>query len=232
MTDDTPAFLCLLNDEAYGKHMSRSTANSPTANSHRQQLAAIALFSSCSAKQLDKLAQLTERIDIVAGHVVVEQGARGEECYVIVTGSVSVQVNGELASILHSGEYFGELAPLDGQPRSATVTALTDCTLLVLGPKQFKTAVETSPTAACVFRCLLVKQVPSNWKRRIDYLSDEIKGAARSCLLRIHPDLEHYQDRPRDDSDGANNPQDRFDFGHGLSIGRGRKQVHDPLPRR
>ncbi len=119
--------------------------NRTNAKSRQEHLATVPLFSSCSAKDLDTIAKLTEEVTVSAGDVLVRQGATGYECYVISSGSVSVEINGELVATLHAGEHFGELALIDGQPRSATVTALTECMLIVLGPVQLSTAIATVP---------------------------------------------------------------------------------------
>jgi CRP-like cAMP-binding protein len=50
-----------------------------------------------------------------------------------------------LLNVLGPGTYFGELALLDKQPRSATVTALTDCVVLVMGPREFSSALDSIP---------------------------------------------------------------------------------------
>lgn len=115
------------------------------ATTRSEQLAAVPLFSSCSAKELAQLARLTEEVKVEAGNVVFRQSEVGTNCHIIVSGTVSVSVNDLFVTTLGAGEHFGELALLDNQPRSATVTATTDCTLLVLGSHEFATALETAP---------------------------------------------------------------------------------------
>lgn len=111
-----------------------------------KQLGAVALFSSCSNKELHQLARLTREEHVSAGTVIVRQGDLGSECHIIAHGSVCVEVNGARVTTLAEGESFGELSLLDHQPRSATVAALTDCVLLVLGTKEFATAIATTPS--------------------------------------------------------------------------------------
>ena len=60
-------------------------------------------------------------------------------------GSLKVEIDGNLVTTLSAGSHFGEFAPIDKRPRSATVTAVTDATLLVLGPGQFSTALAHIP---------------------------------------------------------------------------------------
>jgi CRP-like cAMP-binding protein len=111
-------------------------------------LAQIPLFSACTEKQLAKVARLFDEVTVPAGKVLVEQGAVAFDFYVIVSGAVDVAVDGVAVANLIDGQYFGELAPLDKQPRSATVTATTETRLLVMTPRAFSTAVATVPGLA------------------------------------------------------------------------------------
>jgi putative ABC transport system ATP-binding protein len=74
-------------------------------------------------------------VEIGAGETIFEQGSRGELVYVIETGRVEiarVHADGaeEALAELGAGEYFGELGPLLGFPRSATARALTPMRLI------------------------------------------------------------------------------------------------------
>jgi CRP/FNR family cyclic AMP-dependent transcriptional regulator len=72
-----------------------------------------------------------------AKQVVLAQGERSDEMYAVIHGRLKVMRSNtegrELTlAILEAGEVFGELAMLDGGPRTATIEALEDCELLVL----------------------------------------------------------------------------------------------------
>lgn len=108
-------------------------------------LANVPLFSSCSKKELQLLGQLCDETTIKAGKVLVKQGSVGYECYVIVEGEAKVERNERVITTIGPGSYFGELALLDKGPRSATVSALTDMTVLVMGPREFATALDRIP---------------------------------------------------------------------------------------
>ena len=116
--------------------------------SYLDHLSGVPLFSSCSRKEIQLLAQLCDETTVKAGKVLVKQGSVGYECFVIVEGEASVDRNGRIITTFGPGAYFGELALLDKGPRSATVTALTDMTVLVLGPREFATALEKIPGLA------------------------------------------------------------------------------------
>ena len=108
-------------------------------------LANVPLFSSCSKKELQLLGQLCNETTIKEGKVLVKQGSVGYECFVIVEGEAKVERNERVITTMGPGSYFGELALLDKGPRSATVSALTDMTVLVMTPREFVTALDRIP---------------------------------------------------------------------------------------
>jgi CRP-like cAMP-binding protein len=65
-----------------------------------------------------------------------------------VTGTAAVRRKGRKVATLGPGSYFGELALLDRQPRSASVVAETDMVLLVLEQRHFLGLLDTVPTLA------------------------------------------------------------------------------------
>jgi CRP-like cAMP-binding protein len=117
-------------------------------DAYLQMLAQVPLFAPCNKKELKELSQLCEQVDVPAGKIVCKQGSVGYECFVLITGTADVEVDGKVLAHLGEGGYFGELALLDKRPRSATVTATSDCHMLVLGPRQFATALDDIPGMA------------------------------------------------------------------------------------
>lgn len=108
-------------------------------------LKSIPLFSTCSKKELEQVARLSDELELASGKVLMRQGSVGYECFVLINGKVSVEIDGHIVATLGPGAYFGELALLDKQPRSATVTGLTDLTVLVMGPREFSTMIDQIP---------------------------------------------------------------------------------------
>lgn len=74
-----------------------------------------------------------------SGRVVFRQGERGDCAYFIRSGQVEVvdEASGRRLATLGPGDHFGEMALLDGSPRNATVRALGDVELAVLGKENF-----------------------------------------------------------------------------------------------
>ncbi len=83
-----------------------------------------------------------------AGTELTRQGDIGREAFIIVSGTASVSKDGVIEAELGPGQHVGELALLDGGPRSATVTATSDMVLLVLSKPAFNAVLDEIPTLA------------------------------------------------------------------------------------
>jgi CRP/FNR family transcriptional regulator, cyclic AMP receptor protein len=94
-------------------------------------------FAACSDEQLAEVARLAERLRIDQGEVILREGRLGRELFVILEGSVVVTRAGRVVNQWGAGDYFGELAAIEGAPRSATVAATTDLDVLIVGPREF-----------------------------------------------------------------------------------------------
>jgi CRP-like cAMP-binding protein len=94
-------------------------------------------FESCAREQLDEVARLAERIHVSEGEVLTREGRIGREFFLILSGSVEVTQRGRRVNTLGPGDFFGELAAMNPGPRNATVTALSDLDMLIIGPREF-----------------------------------------------------------------------------------------------
>ena len=90
------------------------------------------LFSHLDAPARDRLAPFLQEIRCRIGDVVIREGLPGEELYVVLEGELEVTRQGVDLAVLQKGEHFGEIALVLDSPRMATVTAITECRLLVL----------------------------------------------------------------------------------------------------
>ena len=86
--------------------------------SYLEHLATIRLFSACNKKELQKIARATDELTVEVGKVLTEQGRSGHEAFVIMDGEAAVEVGGKHVATLGTGAHFGELALLDGGPRT------------------------------------------------------------------------------------------------------------------
>ena len=111
-------------------------------------LAQVPLFANCSKKQLQSVAAASIELTIEAGKVLVREGEAGHEAFVIMEGDATVSRKGETIATLGAGDVVGELAPLTGGNRTATVTADTSMELLVIGQREFAGLLDEVPGLA------------------------------------------------------------------------------------
>ncbi len=111
-------------------------------------LASVPLFKRCTKKELAKIASLSTTASVEEGRVLCRQGSPGHEAFVIVAGDASVTIDGREIAVLGAGDFFGEMALLDGSARVATVTATTPMDLLVLSTSEFRQMLESNPGVA------------------------------------------------------------------------------------
>jgi CRP-like cAMP-binding protein len=94
------------------------------------------------------VARHMETASLPAGTTLIEEGEEGDAFFLILAGSVSVRKGEQAVAEQGEGAYFGELALLDGEPRSATVVADQDVTVAVLGVRMFRTLLREFPEMA------------------------------------------------------------------------------------
>lgn len=97
----------------------------------------VPLFEGLPPDELGALAGIAEEVVIPSEERIIEQGDIGDTMFLIVEGEVKVHIGEDTLAVLKSQDYFGEMAILDGEPRSAHVTALTNCLLLRINQDDF-----------------------------------------------------------------------------------------------
>ncbi len=83
------------------------------------------------------MARLAEQVKVDQGEILVREGQSDRDLFLILAGTVEVVQAGRRVNALGPCDFFGELGALNRGPRSATVTALSDLELLVIGPREF-----------------------------------------------------------------------------------------------
>ena len=111
----------------------------------RGRLKAVPFFTAMSKSDLATIAQQTDEIDVPAGKVLAREGDFGEEFLVIDSGTAEVTRGGERIAELGAGEFFGEMALLEGDRRNATVTAATPMSLIVMTRASFRALDRSHP---------------------------------------------------------------------------------------
>jgi CRP/FNR family transcriptional regulator, cyclic AMP receptor protein len=118
----------------------------------------IYLFQDLEEGEIHRVLSRTILRNFPSGDVIIREGERGDSLFIMQSGEV--EITKQLTLVLdedtpkervfirlnaENGVYFGEMALLENETRSATVTALTDCTLLELHQKEFLDLIERNP---------------------------------------------------------------------------------------
>jgi len=99
----------------------------------------VKIFSKCNARQRRAIARHAQIANLPEGVDLIKEGEPGDALFVILEGEAVVYQGGVEVSRSSTGAYFGEMAILDGAPRSATVVAATDVQVAVIGIRMFRT---------------------------------------------------------------------------------------------
>jgi CRP-like cAMP-binding protein len=121
-----------------------------TASEKLKLLGNVPLFSDFSAKQLEAISLVARTKSLQRREQLFHKGDHGGEIYAVASGKLKVlttSTEGDdvVFSILGPGEVFGEVALLGATPRTASVSAIEDCQLLVIGRRDFLAFLKTNP---------------------------------------------------------------------------------------
>lgn len=108
-------------------------------------LRSVDLFEGLTTKELESVADFCKRAQFRTGENVVTQGDRSARLYIVVDGTADVFVHGAKVDAIGPGDYFGEIAVIDEQPRAATVTATSPVSALSLANFNVKRLVRNVP---------------------------------------------------------------------------------------
>ena len=106
------------------------------------------LFAHVPKRHVRKIASLTKEVRFAKGSTIVRAGDPGDAFFVILDGSAAVLQPGLPAIDLGPGDYFGEIALIDGAERTATVRAQTEVFCLLLPGRPFMKMVRSEPEIA------------------------------------------------------------------------------------
>jgi MFS family permease len=110
-------------------------------------LRSLPLFAPLAPATLEHLARSLVRVPAPVGTEITRQGEVGDRFYLVDEGEMEVASDGEVLATLGPGDYFGEIALLRDVPRTATVSARTDASLLALERDEFVSAVSGHPAS-------------------------------------------------------------------------------------
>jgi CRP-like cAMP-binding protein len=108
----------------------------------------VPIFSGCSKRELGIIARASKEVKHKEGTVIAREGERGIGLFLILDGQCKVTIGGKTKARLGAGDFFGEVALLDGGPRTATVTAVSPVRLVGITGWVFRGLLMEHPTIA------------------------------------------------------------------------------------
>jgi CRP/FNR family cyclic AMP-dependent transcriptional regulator len=111
-------------------------------------LRGVPLLAGLNDKQLRIIERQAKEVTFSEGKILCKEGETGTGLHVILEGETKVQVRGRTRRRMGPGAFYGEIALLDGGPRTATVVAETDGRLLSIPFWNFKNLIKEYPTMA------------------------------------------------------------------------------------
>ena len=112
---------------------------------NQARLKDVPFFSAMSEQDLAAVAQQTDEISVAAGRVLAREGDLGEEFFVIESGTAQVTRGGAPVAKLGAGDFFGEIALIREDRRTATVTATSPMVLIVMTGSSFRSLDSSTP---------------------------------------------------------------------------------------
>lgn len=153
-------------------------------------LASTELFKLLSPSDLRNIAGRCTRRILPGKKVVFYQGELGREMFIVISGQLKVSVTSEdgkelSISIFHDGDIFGELALLDGERRSATVTTIGHCELLVLHQRELNDILNVHPSIGLQLLSILAGRVRATTSLYESSVFVEIPGRLAQKLMEL-----------------------------------------------
>ena len=138
----------------------------PQRDMRRAALRASPLFQAMQPEELDAILEFAVERRVRRGQIVFQKGDTGSSMMAVLTGRVRISaVNAEgkeiTLNVINPGQVFGEIALLDGQPRSAAANATEDTTLLVVERRHFMPFLERNQTLASRMLAVLCERLRS-----------------------------------------------------------------------
>jgi CRP-like cAMP-binding protein len=111
----------------------RDNRPGPSRDAKVQALAGVPALAHCHHRELEVLAAAADECTLPPGHVLMWEGDPGGEAFLVLEGEAEVAAGGAVIAVVGPGQVLGEMALIDGRPRTATVVARTPLRVLVIG---------------------------------------------------------------------------------------------------
>ena len=157
-------------------------------NKNLDFLRKIDFLTKASTDTLECLASESQLRDLDVGAVLFSDGEEGRSMYVILSGELIVSKNGIEIARRTKGDYLGEMALIESQPRSATVKSAVPSLLLEITQEQFQTKLSASPDVLMA----IMKTLSFRARENLKILESQDSGRVRSHQVEGEVKLEEH----------------------------------------
>jgi len=153
------------------------------------------LFRELPAPVIERLGSYMKRRAVARGSTIFSKGDPGTGLMGVLVGSVKISVASAdgrdvVLNIIHEGQIFGEIALLDGHPRTADATAMTDCELMVIERRDFVAFLRSQPDVTLKFIEILCARLRRTSEQVQDVTFLNLPTRLAKALLRLTATVE------------------------------------------
>ena len=138
---------------------------------YEDELSKVWIFTKLDREDLERIGKSVVPRSFARGGEIVKEGEQAVAFYVIVKGTVEIVKGSEALNTLGPGDSFGEMALLDGFPRSVSVRAVENTECLVMTRWDFTAELRTNPSIALLMLPVLSKRIRA-LEERLDEASN------------------------------------------------------------
>ena len=148
------------------------------------------IFADLEPEALDQLCRYAKHTTVKRGATIAAKGDPGNNLFAVITGTVKISSSSPdgrnaILNLIGPGEIFGEIAVLDGAPRSADATANTNCELYIIDRRDFLPFVKSQPALAMKFIELLCAKLRWTSDQVEQVILQNLPGRLASALIRL-----------------------------------------------
>jgi CRP/FNR family transcriptional regulator, cyclic AMP receptor protein len=146
------------------------------------------IFADLEPEALDQLCRYAKHATVKRGATIAAKGDPGNNLFAVISGTVKISSSSPdgrnaILNLIGPGEIFGEIAVLDGAPRSADATANTNCELYIIDRRDFLPFVRSQPALAMKFIELLCARLRWTSQQVEQVILQNLPGRLASALL-------------------------------------------------
>lgn len=148
------------------------------------------IFCDLDPEALDQLCRYAKHTTLKRGATIISKGDPGNSLFGVISGTVKISISSPdgrsaILNLFGAGEIFGEIAVLDGMPRTADATANTNCDIFVIDRREFLPFVRSQPALAMKFIELLCTRLRWTSEQVEQVILQNLPGRLANALIRL-----------------------------------------------